>query len=67
MPSMCLFKVFLEDNGERKLVAEKIAVLEVRDGKIYLYNDVLECKDVIEGAMISSVNTISEIVVLKKT
>ncbi len=67
MPSMCLFKVFLEDNGERKLVAEKIAVLEARDGKIYLYNDVLECKNVIEGAMISSVNTISEIVVLKKT
>lgn len=62
---MCEFTVFLEENGERKNIAENIVKAKRREGKVILTNASGTISKV-EGATIEVVDTLMQQLILKK-
>lgn len=62
---MCEFTVFLEENGEKKNVAENVVKARRRDGKVVLTNASGSLTKV-DGATIEVVDTLMQELVLKR-
>ena len=62
---LCLFKVFLKENGTTSLVAEEIALVN-KDKDIELYDATLEKTGTIENAEIVKVDTFNAVLVLAR-
>jgi hypothetical protein len=62
---MCLLKVYLEEENEKKFIAKDIALVIKEENMIKLYK--LETEDVInlENIDISSIDTINSIMIIK--
>lgn len=62
---MCEFTVFLEENGEKKNIAQNVVKARRRDGKVVL-TDASGSLTKVDGATIEVVDTLMQELVLKK-
>jgi len=62
---LCLFKVFLEENGDTTLVAEEIAMAK-KNKNIELYDSTLKNSGTIENAEIIRIDTFNGVLVLAR-
>jgi hypothetical protein len=62
---MCEFTVFLEENGEKKKIADNVVKARRREGKVFLTNASGTISKV-EGATIEVVDTLMQELILKK-
>jgi predicted RNA-binding protein len=63
--SMCEFIVFLEENGEKRNIAENVVKAKRKEGKVIMTNASGIIKKV-EGATIEVVDTLMQELVLKR-
>lgn len=60
---MCLTKAYIDRNGERELLLEEVASVEVKDGKLLVKTLFGEQKEI--EASIREINFVSNSIVLK--
>ncbi len=61
---MCMFKVYLESEGGKKLIADKIVIATVENGVVKLYDDSFSEKASVRG-VIKKVDTLNEVIVIE--
>ena len=63
---MCLFKVYLEERGSKKLIAEGISAVEKIGSQLKLFNPALQEVATVEKAEIVRIDTLNELLLLRR-